>query len=61
MLIVAAGRPSMVKRDRIEPGATVVDVGVNRIDLDGRSRLAGDGDPAGPGRCRPHDNRLPSR
>jgi methylenetetrahydrofolate dehydrogenase (NADP+)/methenyltetrahydrofolate cyclohydrolase len=33
----------MVRRDWIKPGATVIDVGINRIaDEDGRSRIVGD-------------------
>jgi methylenetetrahydrofolate dehydrogenase (NADP+)/methenyltetrahydrofolate cyclohydrolase len=33
----------MVKGDWIRPGATVIDVGINRIDAgDGKSRLVGD-------------------
>jgi methylenetetrahydrofolate dehydrogenase (NADP+)/methenyltetrahydrofolate cyclohydrolase len=35
----------MVKADWVRPGATVIDVGINRIDLgDGKSRLVGDVD-----------------
>ena len=32
ILIAAVGRPEMVKRDWVKPGATVIDVGTNRID-----------------------------
>ena len=32
ILIVAAGRPEVVTGDMIRPGATVIDVGVNRVD-----------------------------
>lgn len=39
ILVVAAGRPGLVKGDWIKPGAVVVDVGINRLD-DGR--LIGD-------------------
>ena len=46
ILIAAVGRPGMVKSDWIKPGATVVDVGINRIERDGRSRLVGDVDAA---------------
>ena len=46
ILIAAVGRPCMVKRDWIKPGATVVDVGINRIERDGKSRLVGDVDAA---------------
>jgi methylenetetrahydrofolate dehydrogenase (NADP+)/methenyltetrahydrofolate cyclohydrolase len=46
ILIAAVGRPGMLKRDWIKPGATVIDVGINRIEADGRSRLVGDVDAA---------------
>jgi len=39
LLVAAAGRPEMVRGDWIAPGATVIDVGINRLP-DGR--LAGD-------------------
>ncbi|PZU83295.1 MAG: bifunctional methylenetetrahydrofolate dehydrogenase/methenyltetrahydrofolate cyclohydrolase FolD [Shinella sp.] len=42
ILVVAVGRPEMVKGDWIKPGATVIDVGINRISRDGKSRLVGD-------------------
>ena len=43
LLIVAIGRPEMVKRDWIKPGATVIDVGINRVPGDaGKSRIVGD-------------------
>ncbi len=32
ILVVAAGRPEVVGGDMIKPGATVIDVGVNRVD-----------------------------
>jgi len=32
ILIAAVGRPEMVKKDWVKPGATVIDVGTNRID-----------------------------
>jgi methylenetetrahydrofolate dehydrogenase (NADP+) / methenyltetrahydrofolate cyclohydrolase len=41
ILIVAVGRPGLVKRDWVKPGAIVIDVGINRLD-DGR--IAGDVD-----------------
>ncbi|MDH3715680.1 MAG: bifunctional methylenetetrahydrofolate dehydrogenase/methenyltetrahydrofolate cyclohydrolase FolD [Gammaproteobacteria bacterium] len=45
ILIAAVGRPQMVKGDWIKPGATVVDVGINRIEKDGgKTRLVGDVD-----------------
>lgn len=43
ILVAAVGRAEMVKGDWIKPGATVIDVGMNRIELpDGRSKLLGD-------------------
>ncbi|WP_163576499.1 bifunctional methylenetetrahydrofolate dehydrogenase/methenyltetrahydrofolate cyclohydrolase FolD [Halomonas faecis] len=44
ILVAAVGRPGMVKGDWIKPGATVIDVGINRIEVDGRTRLVGDVD-----------------
>lgn len=40
ILIVAVGRPEMVKKDWIKPGAVVIDVGINRVD----GKLVGDVD-----------------
>lgn len=43
ILVAAVGRPEMVRGDWIKPGALVIDVGINRIDLaDGKTRLVGD-------------------
>ena len=43
LLVAATGRPLMVRRDWIKPGATVIDVGINRVDdANGRSRIVGD-------------------
>ncbi|MGY5778627.1 bifunctional methylenetetrahydrofolate dehydrogenase/methenyltetrahydrofolate cyclohydrolase FolD [Rhizobium sp. LEGMi135b] len=46
ILVAAVGRPEMVKADWIKPGATIIDVGINRIDAPergaGKSRLVGD-------------------
>lgn len=45
ILVAAVGRPQMVKGDWIKPGATVIDVGINRIEGDsGKTRLVGDVD-----------------
>lgn len=50
ILIVATGRASMVKADWVKPGATVIDVGINRqpdnslkgdVDFDAVSKIAG--------------------
>ncbi|MEE4212165.1 MAG: bifunctional methylenetetrahydrofolate dehydrogenase/methenyltetrahydrofolate cyclohydrolase FolD [Parvularcula sp.] len=42
VLCVAVGRPELVRGDMIKPGATVIDVGINRIERDGQSVLVGD-------------------
>jgi methylenetetrahydrofolate dehydrogenase (NADP+)/methenyltetrahydrofolate cyclohydrolase len=42
ILVAAVGRPEMVRGDWIQPGAVVIDVGINRIERDGKSRLVGD-------------------
>ncbi len=45
ILVVAAGRPGMIGPEFIKPGATVLDVGINRIeDAQGTSCLVGDVD-----------------
>ncbi|NWJ24896.1 bifunctional methylenetetrahydrofolate dehydrogenase/methenyltetrahydrofolate cyclohydrolase FolD [Rhizobium sp. RM] len=46
ILVAAVGRPGMVKGDWVKPGATVIDVGINRIPApekgEGKSKLVGD-------------------
>jgi len=43
ILVAAVGKAEMVRGSWIKPGATVIDVGINRINLpDGKSRLVGD-------------------
>lgn len=46
VLVAAVGRPEMVRGDWIRPGATVIDVGINRVEAPGESgggsRLVGD-------------------
>lgn len=42
LVIAAVGRPEMVKGDWIKPGACVIDVGINRIERDGKNKLVGD-------------------
>ncbi len=43
LVVAAVGRPEMVKRDWIKPGAIVIDVGINRVTgPDGKGRLVGD-------------------
>jgi len=49
ILVAAVGRPRMVRGDWIKPGATVIDVGINRVPFDdpekaaqGKTKLVGD-------------------
>jgi methylenetetrahydrofolate dehydrogenase (NADP+)/methenyltetrahydrofolate cyclohydrolase len=42
ILVAAVGRPEMIPGDWVKPGATVIDVGINRIERDGKTRLVGD-------------------
>jgi methylenetetrahydrofolate dehydrogenase (NADP+)/methenyltetrahydrofolate cyclohydrolase len=43
IVIAAVGRPEMVRGSWIKPGATVIDVGINRVEgQGGKSRLVGD-------------------
>ena len=45
IVVAAVGRPEMVKGDWLKPGATVIDVGINRLPAEeGKSRLIGDVD-----------------
>jgi methylenetetrahydrofolate dehydrogenase (NADP+) / methenyltetrahydrofolate cyclohydrolase len=46
ILVAAVGRPQMIKGDWIKPGATVIDVGINRVPAaeEGKMRLVGDVD-----------------
>jgi len=45
IVVAAVGRPQMVQGDWIKPGATVIDVGINRIEKsEGGTRLVGDAD-----------------
>ena len=48
IVVAAVGRPEMVKGDWIKPGATVIDVGINRVPApdkgEGKTRLVGDCD-----------------
>ena len=43
-VIAAVGRAEMVKASWIKPGACVIDVGINRIEVDGKGKLVGDCD-----------------
>ncbi|OZB13905.1 MAG: bifunctional methylenetetrahydrofolate dehydrogenase/methenyltetrahydrofolate cyclohydrolase [Rhodobacterales bacterium 34-62-10] len=45
IVVAAVGRAQMVPGDWIKPGATVIDVGINRMDMgEGKTRLVGDVD-----------------
>ena len=72
LVYAAVGRPEMVRGDWIKPGATVIDVGINRLPgTDGKDRLVGDvafaeasgsrrRDHAGARRRRPDDGGVPA-
>jgi len=42
IVIAAVGKPEMVRGDWIQPGAVVIDVGINRVEREGKARLVGD-------------------
>ncbi|OOO27734.1 bifunctional methylenetetrahydrofolate dehydrogenase/methenyltetrahydrofolate cyclohydrolase [Agrobacterium salinitolerans] len=48
ILVAAVGRPQMVRADWVKPGATVIDVGINRVAApekgEGKTKLVGDVD-----------------
>jgi methylenetetrahydrofolate dehydrogenase (NADP+)/methenyltetrahydrofolate cyclohydrolase len=45
ILIAAVGRPQLVRAEMVKPGATVIDVGINRIfSYEGKGQLVGDVD-----------------
>ncbi|MDU8454742.1 bifunctional methylenetetrahydrofolate dehydrogenase/methenyltetrahydrofolate cyclohydrolase FolD [Pseudomonas syringae group sp. J254-4] len=44
IVVAAVGRPRMIDASWLKPGAVVIDVGINRIEDQGRSRLVGDVD-----------------
>ncbi|WP_170415186.1 bifunctional methylenetetrahydrofolate dehydrogenase/methenyltetrahydrofolate cyclohydrolase FolD [Ruegeria arenilitoris] len=44
IVVAAVGRPEMIPGDWIKEGATVIDVGINRIERDGKNKLVGDVD-----------------
>jgi len=49
IVVAAVGRPEMIRGEWLKPGATVIDVGINRVSAgeDGKDRLVGDVDFAG--------------
>jgi methylenetetrahydrofolate dehydrogenase (NADP+)/methenyltetrahydrofolate cyclohydrolase len=43
ILVAAIGKPEFVERDWIRPGATIIDVGINRVDAGaGKTKIVGD-------------------
>jgi methylenetetrahydrofolate dehydrogenase (NADP+)/methenyltetrahydrofolate cyclohydrolase len=44
ILVAAVGRPEMITGAHVRPGATVIDVGINRVERDGKVKLVGDVD-----------------
>lgn len=44
IVVAAVGRAEFINADWIKPGATVIDVGINAIDVDGKRKLVGDVD-----------------
>lgn len=44
ILVAAVGKPRLIDVNWVKPGATVIDVGINRIQIEGKSKLVGDVD-----------------
>ena len=44
ILVAAVGRPEMIQGDWVKPGAVVIDVGINRVEIEGKAKLVGDVD-----------------
>ena len=44
ILVAAVGRPKLLGAEHVKPGAIVIDVGINRIVVDGKNKLVGDCD-----------------
>jgi methylenetetrahydrofolate dehydrogenase (NADP+) / methenyltetrahydrofolate cyclohydrolase len=42
LLFAALGKPQWVRGDWIKPGATVIDIGINRVESGGKNRIVGD-------------------
>jgi methylenetetrahydrofolate dehydrogenase (NADP+)/methenyltetrahydrofolate cyclohydrolase len=42
VLFVSVGRPELVRGDWIKPGSTVIDIGINRIEISGKPGIVGD-------------------
>jgi methylenetetrahydrofolate dehydrogenase (NADP+) / methenyltetrahydrofolate cyclohydrolase len=58
LLVVAMGKPEFVKGDWVKPGATVIDVGINRVDT-GTTKLVGDVDYAEAAKVAAHITPVP--
>ncbi len=44
IVVAAVGRPEIVKKEWIGKGSVIIDVGINRIERDGKNKLVGDVD-----------------
>jgi methylenetetrahydrofolate dehydrogenase (NADP+)/methenyltetrahydrofolate cyclohydrolase len=44
IVVAAIGRPKSISGEWLKPGAVVIDVGINRVSVDGKSRVVGDVD-----------------
>jgi methylenetetrahydrofolate dehydrogenase (NADP+)/methenyltetrahydrofolate cyclohydrolase len=44
LVVAAIGKPEFIQGSWLKPGAVVIDVGINRVERDGKSRLVGDVD-----------------
>jgi len=44
ILVAAVGKPRMIKKNWVKKGAVVIDVGINRIEIEGKNKLVGDVD-----------------
>lgn len=42
IVVAAAGSAALVRGDWVRPGAIIIDVGINRVEYEGRSRIVGD-------------------
>lgn len=43
-VIIAVGKPKLLTEDMIKPGAAIIDIGINQIEVDGRMQVVGDAD-----------------
>ncbi len=44
ILVAAVGKPKFIGSDWVKTGSTIIDVGINRIDIDGKTKIVGDVD-----------------